>query len=227
LWVWFGQTPAPASKWIGWGRRPASLTPNASHTADRPAHLEIYKGYQNASIDLLESGGCSEEKGLYDGEKEGGKVEEEREEGAPEWLCMHVGNPNPHPQRSPSPSRFITRATMIKNKRRWFREWIQFHLMMGFEHILIYEDESYEILNSYVDQARFSHLYQVATTNESAPACDLPHRSGKISIPMAPRYLGNVLLWYMGNNKQGPCQMAAFMDAIFSTKGGISRWLAF
>lgn len=40
--------------------------------------------------------------------------------------------PDPRPVRSKSHQRFLTLATMMKNQRRWLREWLEFNLMNGF-----------------------------------------------------------------------------------------------
>lgn len=214
------KTPAPASKWIGWGRRPTSLIHNT--TLHRQSDLEIYRDYQNGSIDPLEADGYGEEE-WYEEEEEWEEVKEEDE---PEWLA---GYPNPQPQRSPSHVRFMTLATMVKNQRRWLREWIEFHLMMGFDHIIIYdnesEDEPYEILKPYADQGLLTYIPWPPASKPPMPAT-FQTRTERYQY----QWLHDALetcysaTWLM--HKQGPCQLAAFVDAILLTKGGISRWLA-
>jgi hypothetical protein len=224
LWILlFVQTPAPASKWIGWGRHPASLLRNSTEPWQRPDRLELYREYEDGLINPLESEGYDDEEWYSEEEEE--EWEEEEEE-VPEWL---QGYPNPQPERSPSHVRFMTIATMLKNQRRWLREWIEFNLMMGFEHIIIYdngsEDEPYEILRPYVDQGLLTYIPWPPPSNPPMPT-SFATRTERYQY----QWLHDALetcrsnTWVM--HKQGPCQLAAFVDAILRTNGGISRWLA-
>lgn len=142
-------------------------------------------------------------------------------------FAHRVRLPDPVPTRATSWSRYLTVATMIKNKRRWLREWIEFYRMMGVEHFILYDngstDEPLEILQCYIDEGimdfipwppkevpppieattKFEH-WQDAWFRDSLDTC-----------------LNND--WTM--HRQGPCQLAAFTDALRRTKGGVSRWL--
>jgi hypothetical protein len=137
--------------------------------------------------------------------------------------------PNPVPVRSAGHQRFLTIATMFKNQRRWLREWIEFYLMMGVEHFIIYDNNStdlpLEILQGYIDRGQVTYL-------PWPPA----------QIPPPPRHFATQLeewqwSWFHDTletciaqdwtiHSQVPCQLAAWSDAIRRTKGGISRWLA-
>ena len=68
----------------------------------------------------------------------------------------------PIPLGSISHQRYLTIATMFKNKRRWVREWIEFHLMMGAEHFIMYDNDStdfpLEVLQYYIDQGLVTYI---------------------------------------------------------------------
>jgi len=118
---------------------------------------------------------------------------------------------------------------MLKNKRQWLREWLEFYLMMGAEHFIIYDNGStdlpLEVLQSYIDQGLVTYL---------------PWPPSR--IPSSPRHFDTALdqwqySWFKDalgaclsndriSHRQVFCQLAAFSDAIRRTKGGVSRWLA-
>ena len=221
----FVKTPAPASKWIEWGRLPPSLDRATISTVAEPSHLEIYQSYETGLTDPLDAEGYNNQEDLNEEERKEVEKEEE-EETDPEWLR---GYPNPRPQRSPSHIRFMTLATMVKNKRRWLREWVEFHLMMGFEHIIIYDNESqdepYEILKAYVDQGLLTYIPWPPSSIPPMPTTFVT-RTERLQYQWLHDALETCYSSSWAMHKQGPCQMAAFVDAIFRTKGGISRWLA-
>ena len=47
-------------------------------------------------------------------------------------------------------------VTMFKNKRRYLREWIEFHYITGVGHFILYdngsEDDPLDVLQYYIDQ---------------------------------------------------------------------------
>ena len=193
-----------------------------------PSHVEIFQSDENGLIDPPDADGYNDQEDLHneqDREEPEGE-EDKKEEDDPEWLR---GYPNPHPQRSPSHVRFMTLATMVKNKRRWLREWIEFHLMMGFDHIIIYdnesEDEPYEILTAYVDQGLLTYIPWPPPSIPPMPTT-FATRTERFQYQWLHDALETCYSNTWAMHKQGPCQLAAFMDAIFRTQGGISRWLA-
>ena len=132
------------------------------------------------------------------------------------------------PIRSKTHQRYLTLATMFKNQRRWLREWLEFNLMVGVEHFIIYDNNStdlpLEILQPYIDQGYVTYV---------------PWPPQELPLPINPdsyleydqdEWFRDCLATCLYNkftvHRQGPCQMAAFIDAIRRTKGGVSRWLA-
>jgi hypothetical protein len=135
--------------------------------------------------------------------------------------------PDPPPQRSTSWKRFLTVATMVKNQRRWLREWIEFYRLMGVEHFIIYDnestDQSLEILQYYIEEGIVDYI-------------PWPPKEVPPPIPATTKFEYWQDSWFRDSletclnndwviHRQGPCQLAAFTDAIRRTKGGISRWL--
>ncbi len=59
----------------------------------------------------------------------------------------------PSPSRSNDPEHYITAVTVVKNERRYIREWIEFHLLMGVSKFIIYDngsdDDTDALLESY------------------------------------------------------------------------------
>ena len=136
--------------------------------------------------------------------------------------------PNPRHIRRQVHQRYLTLATMMKNQRRWLREWIEFHLIIGVEHFIVYDNEStdhpLEILQHYIDQGLVTYIPWPPRT---VPRPTLPFKTGleKWQYMWFKDSLETCLSndWTM--HRQGPCQLAAFTDAILRTKGGVSRWL--
>lgn len=134
--------------------------------------------------------------------------------------------PDIRPQRSPSHQYFLTVATMFKNERRWLREWLEFHLMMGVEHFFLYDHNStdypLEILESYIDAG---YVTYIKWPPEKVPIWKVTTVQEKEQWEWFRDCLETCLadLWTV--HRQGPCQMAAYSDAILRTKGGVARWL--
>ena len=137
--------------------------------------------------------------------------------------------PDPIPSRSSSHLRYLTFTTMLRNQRRWLREWLEFYLMMGVDHFIIYdnnsEDEPLEILQPYIDQGVVTYI---VWPPQRIPG---PWRPFKTQIEAYQYH------WYHDSletclddswtiHRQGPCQLAAFGDALARSKGGVTRWLA-
>jgi Glycosyltransferase family 92 len=135
--------------------------------------------------------------------------------------------PDPRPVRAKFHQRYLTLATMIKNQRRWLREWLEFNLMNGVDHFIIYDNEStdmpVEILQPYIDQGLITYL------NWPPKEIPPPKKFRTVLERWQYRWLRDALLTCWDNDwvlhKQGPCQLAAFMDAIQRTNNGVSRWL--
>jgi len=136
--------------------------------------------------------------------------------------------PDPIPTRASSHQRFLTIMTMVKNQRRWLREWLEFYLMMGVEHFYIYDNESkdypLEILQPYIDDGIVTYIQW--------PRKDIPPPP-KFKTKLEQRqyqWFSDQLLSCMDDDwtmhKQGPCQLAAFADAVRRNTGGVTRWLA-
>src|SRR3981189_2228745 len=64
--------------------------------------------------------------------------------------------PDVPPQPLTSHQRFLTLSTMVKNQRRWIREWLEFNIMMGVEHFIIYDngsnDDTLDVVQYYIDE---------------------------------------------------------------------------
>jgi hypothetical protein len=132
------------------------------------------------------------------------------------------------PIRSQFHQRYLTLATMFKNQRRWLREWIEFNLLVGIEHFIIYDNEStdlpLEILQPYIDQGYVTYIPW--PPQEVPPPIDPDSYLEQDQDEWFQDCLKTCLYSNFTMHKQGPCQMAAFIDAIRRTKGGVSRWLA-
>lgn len=135
---------------------------------------------------------------------------------------------NPPPVRAKSHTRYLTVATMLRNERRWVREWIEFNLMMGVQHFIIYDNGStdlpLEILQYYIDEGLVTYI--------PWPPASVPPPPAKFRTPLDEwQYswfrdcLETCLSDDWAVHRHAPCQYAAFSDAIRRTKNGTSRWL--
>jgi len=133
----------------------------------------------------------------------------------------------PPPVKLASHERYLTVATLMKNQRRWLREWIEFYLMMGVEHFLIYDNNSTdfpeEVLQYYIDEGIVTHI-------PWPPSSVPPPESNQTKIEeWQYAWFNDTLetciqdMWIV--HRQVPCQLAAYADAVRRTKGGVSRWL--
>jgi len=135
--------------------------------------------------------------------------------------------PNPPPARSSSHLRFLTVATMLRNERPWLREWIEFYLMMGNEHFIIYDNGStdlpLEILQFYIDQGIVTYI---PWPPKEVPPHGRPRtRLEEWQYSWFKDSLETCLADDWTVHRHVPCQYAAFSNAICRTKGGVSRWL--
>jgi hypothetical protein len=150
-----------------------------------------------------------------------------------EFVSYTVGDSSelrdePPPQRALHHQRYLTVATMMKNQRRWLREWIEFHLLMGVEHFLIYDNNSTdfpeEVLRHYIRRGIVTHI---PWPPETVPPPPEPLHSKLDQWQY--QWFNDTLqtcqldMWIV--HRQVPCQLAAYADAVRRTKGGVSRWL--
>lgn len=47
--------------------------------------------------------------------------------------------------------KYLAVATLIKNKRKYLREWLEFHLMQGFSYFILYDNESEDGMKEFLD----------------------------------------------------------------------------
>jgi hypothetical protein len=135
--------------------------------------------------------------------------------------------PDPPPRQSAERQRFLTLATMVKNQRRRLREWIEFHHMLGVEHFIIYDndstDQSIEVVQVYIDQGLVDWI---PWPPKLAPP---PYNAKTKMEDWQESWFRDSLDTCLDNSwtihRQGPCQLAAFLDAIRRTNHGVSRWL--
>lgn len=136
--------------------------------------------------------------------------------------------PDPVPKRSPIHLRYLTMITMVRNQRRWLREWLEYYLMMGVEHFIIYdnnsEDDPLDILQCYIDQNVVTYI---PWPPKSIPG---PWRPFKTELEARQyHWFHDALDTCLDNtwtiHRQAPCQLAAFADALIRSKGGVTRWL--
>jgi Glycosyltransferase family 92 len=135
--------------------------------------------------------------------------------------------PDPPPTQSPTRKRFFTLATMVKNQRRFIREWVEFHRMMGAEHFIFYDndstDGSIEVVQHYIDEGIVDWIPWPPKTPTP------PYHATTQMEDWQERWFQDALATCLYNDwtihKQGPCQLAAFLDAIRRTNHGVSRWL--
>lgn len=118
---------------------------------------------------------------------------------------------------------YLVAATMMKNKRRYLREWIEFHLMMGVSYFFIYDhhsdDQVEAIVKPYAEAGRASYIlwppkeYPKEEWNDQQMENHFDERMKKC---YANREAEHVHV---------PCQEAAYDDAIRRSRGK-ARWFA-
>lgn len=146
--------------------------------------------------------------------------------GQPTWYRGKL--PDVPPQPLDSHQRFLTLSTMVKNQRRWIREWLEFNIMMGVEHFIIYDngsnDDTIDVVQYYIDEGIVDWI--------PWPPKEVPkplENPATVMEEWQDSWYRDCLETCLDNDwkihKQGPCQLAAFTDAIRRTSGGVSRWL--
>lgn len=122
---------------------------------------------------------------------------------------------------------YLVAATMIKNKRRYIREWIEFHLMMGISYFLFYDNHSDDgaeaVIKPYVDAGRASYI--------PWPPKEFPKE--EFTDPLLEGHFRSKLKECYENLSAPelkvfyyiPCQGAAYDDAVRRTRGK-ARWVA-
>jgi hypothetical protein len=135
--------------------------------------------------------------------------------------------PDPIPSRPANYTRYLTVATLMKNQRRWLREWLEFHILVGVEHFLIYDndssDEPLDVLQGYIDEGIVTFIpWPPAEFPQPFPATTVLEQWQDGWFRDA---LDTCIQKSWTIHQQGPCQVAAFIDAIWKTRNGTSRWL--
>jgi Glycosyltransferase family 92 len=135
--------------------------------------------------------------------------------------------PDVRPVRAASHQRFLTIATMLKNQRPWLREWLEFYLMMGTEHFILYdngsEDLPLEILQPYIDRGFVTYIPWPPASVPPPPK--LRTRLEEWQYQWFKDALETCLGYEWPIHRHAPCQLAAFADAVRRSKDGVSRWL--
>jgi Glycosyltransferase family 92 len=118
---------------------------------------------------------------------------------------------------------YLVFATMIKNKRRYVREWIEFHMMMGITYFLVYdnysEDGTRELLEPYIQNGVVSYMLW--------PPKELPlynWEDPKLEEHFKVR-MDTCLNDHSPDKNHVQCQEAAFDDATRRSRGK-AKWLA-
>jgi hypothetical protein len=111
------------------------------------------------------------------------------------------------------PNNYLVAISVIRNKRKYMREWLEFHLMMGVSHFYIYdnysEDGLKELLSTYIVNGKVSYILW-------PPLIIEPDKSGE-----------NMRICYKVNTTDHiPCQKAAYHDALGRARNNNARWLA-
>lgn len=116
---------------------------------------------------------------------------------------------------------YLVAATMMKNKRRYLREWIEFHLMMGVSYFFIYDhhsdDQVEAIVKPYIEAGRASYILW--------PPKDYP--KDEWNDPQMEAHFDERMKKCYANKEAEhvhvPCQEAAYDDAIRRSRGK-ARW---
>lgn len=116
---------------------------------------------------------------------------------------------------------YLVAATMIKNKRRYVREWIEFHLMMGVSYFFFYDHHSDDgveaVIRPYVEAGRASYIlwppkeYPKEEWNDQRMEDHFDERMKKCYANKEAEHV------------HVPCQEAAYDDAIRRSRGK-ARW---
>jgi hypothetical protein len=122
----------------------------------------------------------------------------------------------------PTYEHYIIAVTLIQNKRGYTREWIEFHLLMGFSHFIFYdngsEDGLKEFLQPYIDENIASYVVWPPQPKMNFTFSDVSLEEN-FKVYMANCYNDTAII-----HRQLACQQSAFSDAIRRTRGK-TRWL--
>jgi hypothetical protein len=118
---------------------------------------------------------------------------------------------------------YMVAATLLQNQRKYVREWIEFHKLMGFTHFILYdnnsEDEIKELLKPYIEDGTVTHIVWPPKKEVNQVWND---------VNLENHYKSN-LEECLNNNRikhrQYNCQVSSFDDAVRRTRGK-ARWLA-
>ena len=218
-----GSKPSDSSDsphYIGHLGQPFDSTPSFSPGATDLPDPVSDSTYSPAADHI--SGTEEDDNNTWDLESEGHVDEPSISATAEDWSLYYAP-----PVSSLTHQRFFTVATMVKNQRRWLREWLEFYILMGVEHFLFYDNNStdmpLEILQPYIDDGYVTYIPWPPSTVPEPISADTYLEQEQFE------WYRDCLDTCLNSNytmhKQGPCQMAAFNDAIRRTKGGVSRWL--
>jgi hypothetical protein len=116
---------------------------------------------------------------------------------------------------------YLVAATMLKNKRQYIREWIEFHLMMGVSYFFFYDHHSDDgveaVLRPYVEAGRVSYFLW--------PPKEYPKEEWNDNL-MEDHFDERMKKCYANREAEHvhvPCQEAAYDDAIRRSRGKV-RW---
>ena len=119
---------------------------------------------------------------------------------------------------------YLAVVTMVLDKRRYIREWIEFHRLMGFTHFLVYDNNSVDklenLLQPYIDACIVTYILWPPVNNITVDIHD--------EDKLVERERESLLKLCRFNNEtihaQSKCQEAAFNDAVLRSRDHI-RWL--
>lgn len=123
-----------------------------------------------------------------------------------------------NPNALPNIENFFIVATFIKNKRSYVREWLEFHIMMGINKFIFYdnmsEDGLFDLLHPYIQTGQVDY-YEWPPKNEVKLETE-----DKLLEEHFKNYLKGCL-----DGKLWECQVAAFDDGLIKARGK-ARWFA-
>jgi hypothetical protein len=133
---------------------------------------------------------------------------------------------------SERPQYRLMAATMFKDKRRYLREWIEFHRITGVGHFLLYdngsEDSPLDVLQPYIDEGVVTYsIWPPKSINDvyPVPAAMLPE-DAKEQESFLRRSMTACLKNEWQTHKQGACQFAVSVD-ILRRSYGRAEWVGF
>ena len=126
-----------------------------------------------------------------------------------------------NPKPSESFQYYIIAVTLIKNKRRYVREWLEFHIMMGISHFIFYDHQSKdglkELLDPYIVAGQVTHIIWPPVEQDLVKFLEWDD-----DLLLSQHY--HQQMTHCRKTNGWECQKAAFDDAIRRTRGK-TRWL--